>query len=149
MSSQRYLIVYRPGASKNSKKPLGPLASVIKDFNDSFKGLLWESKSATSPKQGFSIELGLEKELTDYISQGLPGFKKLPGNKVKSPQGIIELGLDDNSVHRATIAVGRMDLQTLAALCKRRGWRLEDPDAESDSDVDLDDPGGWFVRHYA
>jgi hypothetical protein len=39
-----------------------------------------------------------------------------------------------------------MKVEVLAQICKKEGWRLEDPDVEVEEDVDLDDPEAWFVR---
>jgi len=37
-----------------------------------------------------------------------------------------------------------MSVKPLAAICKKEGWRLEDPNVEVEEDVDLNDPEGWW-----
>ena len=54
----------------------------------------------------------------------------------------VEKGL----VQQVIVRVGQIRVKKLAGICKKEGWRLEDPDVEVEEDVDLDDPDAWFVR---
>ncbi len=149
MSTRRFMIAYRLGSTKKSRIPLGLLDDVTEEFSKTFSGLKWDSKkSAKSARDDFSIELGLEKDIVEHRSKGFPGFRKISDTKVKARAGyVIELGQNGDCVHQAIMQIGNVDLGALAALCKRQGWRLEDPDV-ADEEVDLDDPERWFLDHY-
>ncbi len=56
------------------------------------------------------------------------------------------LGVEKGLVQQVVLAVGKMRVKSLAAICKKEGWRLEDPDVEVEEDVDLDDPEGWWMK---
>lgn len=153
MSIRRYMIVSRRGDDPKGKLkiPMGGLDEIRAAFTAAYPRLKWESeRSARSPDdRNFSIQLGLEKDLTDYVDKGLRGWKKVSPTRFKAkPSGIVvEMGGDPDCVHSATIELGgRTDLTPLADLCKQRGWLLEDPD--SPDDVDLDDLEGWLAEHY-
>ena len=58
----------------------------------------------------------------------------------------LQLGMEKGLVQQVVLGVGKMRIKTLAAICKKEGWRLEDPNVEVEEDVDLDDPEGWWMK---
>jgi len=153
MSIRRFMQAYRSGDDPKGKLriALGGLEEVRAAFDAAYPRLKWSSpRSARSADdESFAVELALEKDLTDYLDKGLPGFKRVSPTRVKAKRSgmMSDLTGDPNSVHGATIELGgRTDLGPLADLCKRRGWGLEDPD--SVDEVNLDDLEGWLAEHY-
>jgi hypothetical protein len=77
-----------------------------------------------------------------------------PGIKWRSPTEAyhvekdfnLQLGVEKGLVQMVVLGVGKMRVKTLARICKKEGWRLEDPNVEVAEDVDLDDPENWWMR---
>jgi len=94
--------------------------------------------------------LGDVAGVASHLNKAFPGLKWKSSSEAVRPDKdfSLELGVLKGFVQQVTMGVGRMPLKALTEICKREGWRLEDPDVETTEDVDLDDPEGWFFKQH-
>ena len=92
--------------------------------------------------------LGDVATVTKHMDAALPGITWTSPTEAAcaAKRFSLELRIEKSLVERVILKVGMMKIETLAQICKKEGWRLEDPDVEVEEDVDLDDPEAWFVR---
>lgn len=92
--------------------------------------------------------LGDVATVTRHLNNAFPDIQWKSSTEAGCPSKdfSLELGVQKDSVQSVTMKMGRMRLKGLAEICKREGWRLEDPDVETEEDVDLDDPEGWYFK---
>ena len=91
--------------------------------------------------------LGDLATVTKHMNAAFPGITWESATEAKCADKSFSLSLcvEKGVVQQAVLGVGKMKVKTLDAICKKEGWRLEDPNVEVDEDVDLDDPEGWWM----
>ena len=90
--------------------------------------------------------LGDVATVTKHMNAAFPGITwKSPTEAKNAEKGfILQLGVDKGLVQMVVLGIGKMSVKPLATICKKEGWRLEDPNVETEEDVDLDNPEGWW-----
>jgi len=92
--------------------------------------------------------LGDVATVAKHMESAFPGLKwKSPAEANRAEKGFsLQLGVEKGLVQMVVLGVGKMSVKALTAVCKKEGWRLEDPNVEVAEDVDLDDPEGWWMK---
>ena len=107
------------------------------------RGYLIIYKGAPSAKT--KRPLGDLAAVTEHLNGAFPGLQWKSATETVRPDKdfTLQLGVLKGFVQSASMGVGTMPLKPLTEICKKEGWRLEDPDVETAEDGDLDDPEGW------
>jgi hypothetical protein len=92
--------------------------------------------------------LGDAATVKRHMNAAFPGITWQSETEANFPDKrfTLQLGVEKGLVLQVVVGVGKMRVNALASLCKKEGWRLEDPDVEAQEDVDLDDPEGWWMK---
>lgn len=92
--------------------------------------------------------LGDRESVKKLLNTALPRLRWANDAEAQNARLSLWLSPGDGPVRWITIEPKAGSLKKFGNLCREKGWRVFDPDAESAEEVDLADIEGWYLRHH-